>query len=460
MIAKARAISHGAAYAEYITGKDKAVYIGGEHLLDDGLVLGQPDLEEIWEEFRWERLNRPGREIKNNIIAMEISPTPEEMKGMTNEDLLKLARQTLDYMDEQAIAFSARKKKKGETSVEKGIVPQTHLRDSKWFAMLHKDSASGIFHLHLIVSRFTADGENINDTRLIAKRAARAAEAVNRHRGWGSAVNIQEQHVAVVKELIYDVLRAMTRKSFSWEDFQRAVEARTFIDYKGREQHYAVNFRRDSCGRVVGYSIGRGNTWYNAGDIGRQLTAKRMDLTFRIVRAEQQEKHRAEESRLQKQSSSSPVKKVPVPAREPTAAEKERQDAIRDARTAIREVVSRSMPWHTGFNRRDIEDRFPAAIAAIAIRDAQEPDGWRSEQAIEDAARTLANSVAIDSQQDFQMLLQTMMDVVLTIALPPVTPSVGGGGTNNDLPKKKDDDWMWWKRNGFCRPSTAARRKR
>ena len=141
--------------------------------------------------------------------------------------------------------------------IRQGKVPKTNLRNSKWFCMLHRDSKSGIWHFHFVISWFTKDGLDQNDPRLIAKRAARAAELVNQQRGWKPAERISTSHSAEIKDTVYDVLRKMDK--FSWDDFKRDMEARTFTDYKGKQQNYELMFRNDSKGNVVGYSVWRGN---------------------------------------------------------------------------------------------------------------------------------------------------------------------------------------------------------
>ena len=247
---KGRQGSHGKAYSDYAAMKDKAIYVGGEHLdcmtfIDDN----KPDMEEIWYEFEEEGSIYPN--IKNTCIMLESSPTPEEMKSMgINSDeetlteeqkaaLMDYAKELLDKMDDQEIIYH-RKDKNGNFILDengrkkKFKVPKTHLRNSKWFCMLHRDAKSGIWHLHFLISRFTRGGQDTNDPRMIAKRAARATELLNQSRGWKSAERISNHHQNEIKDTVYDVLRKMDK--FSWDDFKRDMEARTFTDYKGKQQ--------------------------------------------------------------------------------------------------------------------------------------------------------------------------------------------------------------------------------
>ena len=44
---------------------------------------------------------------------------------------------------------------------------------------------------------------------------------------------------------------------------------------------YFAELRRDTEGKIVGYTIKRGNSKYNASEIGRQLTASRIEATWK-----------------------------------------------------------------------------------------------------------------------------------------------------------------------------------
>ena len=114
---KGRQGSHGKAYSEYAGLKEKAIYIGGEHLDCDTLIdSSTPDMEEIWYEFEQEGSMFPN--IKNTCIMLESSPTPEEMQSMgINSDeetltkeqkdaLMQYAQDLLDNMDAQEINYN------------------------------------------------------------------------------------------------------------------------------------------------------------------------------------------------------------------------------------------------------------------------------------------------------------------------------------------------------------------
>ena len=83
MIAKARAISHGANSMRYVVNKDKADIIK-LHSLPDNVAA-----ESLWARMLLHQakfLGEHPKAIKNNMIRIEVSPTAEETKGWTNAD--------------------------------------------------------------------------------------------------------------------------------------------------------------------------------------------------------------------------------------------------------------------------------------------------------------------------------------------------------------------------------------
>ena len=108
----------------------------------------------------------------------------------------------------QAPIWDAKKKRykrNKDGSLTMRDIPQTKLAKSKWMAYLHKDSESGIWHLHIIISRYNMDNE-LNCDDEIAKRAAQAAEELNKKYGYRSAEDIHDEHAAEIRQIIDDIL--------------------------------------------------------------------------------------------------------------------------------------------------------------------------------------------------------------------------------------------------------------
>lgn len=290
MIAVARSISYGRTYSEYAERKDRAVFVGAENMLSNTDLIFDDfdDLNNLWQEFEEAGLDyaRKGKDVSRDTIVIEFSPTKSESEEWTSEQWFEKARELLEVMDQQQLEHPKWDPKKKDwerdSSGEKKMfpIPQTKLSRSKWMAMLHKDSASGIWHLHIIISRFNMNNELNCDTD-IAKRAAKAAEMINQKHGWVSAESISEGHRKELVNTIYDVLRNMDK--FSWNNFKDAMEERTFTDYKGEVQNYKLIFRNDSKGNVVGYSIWRGSSNYNASKIEKHFAAQNLFRVWEVL---------------------------------------------------------------------------------------------------------------------------------------------------------------------------------
>ena len=278
MIARARAITHGCAYTTYSTLKRDAEFVCCENMAGDMTgAVPEDDLDSIWFEFKYSGENyiAKGKSVTRNLIAMEVSPTKKESEGWTLDMWNNLAHRVIKEMDK--IEF---RNKNNEVSSRR-----TDFAHTKWLAMLHHDAKSGIPHLHFMISRFTVDGR-INDTNLIGLKAKMAANSINEAMGWRQSQDISEENKAEIKDVIYDILRSM--ENFNWDIFLQLI----------RERGYSAELRRDDNNKVVGYRITRGNSKYNASEIGRQLTSNRIESTWKRLhdemasaKAEYEERH-------------------------------------------------------------------------------------------------------------------------------------------------------------------------
>lgn len=280
MIAVARSISHGQAYAEYAERKDKATFVGADNMISntDFIFNDQELIEELWEEFEDAKVDyvRKGKDVDRDTIAIEFSPTTNESEGWSREQWFAKAKELLEEMDKRQLEHPKwDKKKKDWVRDDQGKkkmfpLPQTKLSQSRWMAMLHEDSASGIFHLHILVSRFNNDNELNCDTD-IAKRAAQAAEEMNRKYGYPSAMEIHDKHVLEIQDLLNDILFDMDDDNIDIDELQRRVKEATYTDYKGNLQHYDMKYQKDDNDNVKGYIILRGNSKFTGKELGFRL---------------------------------------------------------------------------------------------------------------------------------------------------------------------------------------------
>ncbi len=259
MIAKAVVISHGTNAVRYATEKDKAEIIKLNLLPDD------IPLEGIWQRMvihqkKFEAKLSRYRPLKNTAIRIEVSPARNESEGWTHADWERLANDFVQEFDR--INMSSRA---GRESAAR-----TNLEGSQYVVALHRDSRSGIAHLHIVANRVDMEGR-VNDAHFIYERAMETARHINIQRGRLTAEERSEQNRQQIADDCLDVLRQMPK--FDWEEYVRLL---------GRKG-YVVDLKRDSKGIVRGYTVGKGNSVYKSSQLGsgRNLTPSKIEQTWR-----------------------------------------------------------------------------------------------------------------------------------------------------------------------------------
>ena len=390
MIARARAVAHGSAYTTYATLKRDAEFVCCENMSGDmTAAVTDDDLDNIWMQFKYagENYIAKGKAVSRNLIAMEVSPTKEESKGWTLEQWKRFAHRFIKEMDK--IEF---RDKNGKVSSKR-----MDLAHSKWIAMLHHDAKSGILHLHFMVSRFTIDGK-INDTNLIGLKATMAANSINQSLGWKQSQEISAEHKTEIKDALYDILRNMNR--FNWNVFLQKI----------KERGYSAELKKDSNGEVVGYRIKRGNSKYNASEIGRQLTASRIEATWRQL-------HKDMEAETAKRKADEQKARFEYAERHHFVCEPVNPDTKKE---------------HFEFDH--------------SFGDGKEPEHFTFEVSENLVDAMCSSSKALEDEFEFVLeeVIETSLFVFFELMNVPGGSgysSGGGGGNNNDLPhKKKDDD--------------------
>lgn len=261
MIAKAAVISHGVNAVRYATEKDKAEIIKLNLLPDD------IPLEGIWQRMvihqkKFEAKFSRYRPLKNTAIRIEVSPARNESEGWTHDDWERLANDFVQEFD--MVNMSGR--------ADRESAARTNLGGSQYAVALHRDSRSGIAHLHIVANRVDMEGR-VNDAHFIYERAMEAARRINIRRGWLTAEERSEQHRRQIADDCLDVLRQMSR--FDWEEYVRLL---------GRKG-YVIDLKRDSKEIVRGYTIRKGNSVYKSSQLGsgRHLIPSKIEQTWRSL---------------------------------------------------------------------------------------------------------------------------------------------------------------------------------
>ncbi|CUO83656.1 Relaxase/mobilization nuclease [Phocaeicola vulgatus] len=258
MIAKASTIPHGANAIRYSVNKDRADIVKANLLPDDISPEAMYGRMMLVQKMYAEKINK-GRPLGRNVIRIEISPAEEESRNWKMDDWVRLADEFIHIFD--SIDLSEKTKRASSK--------QTNLKGSQYIVALHRDSKSGILHLHIDANRVDMNGK-INDSHKIGKRAVMASNIINERRGWVQPEKIGILHRQKISDCCMEILRAMDK--FSWQQYELELATRG----------YKVHLQRNDDGKVYGYSIKRGNSNYKSSvlGVGRNLTPSKIETTW------------------------------------------------------------------------------------------------------------------------------------------------------------------------------------
>ena len=408
MIAKARAISHGANSMRYVVNKYKADIIK-LHLLPDNVAA-----ESLWSRMLLHQAKFWGehtKAIKNNMIRIEVSPTAEETKGWTNVDWEKLADDFIREFD--SIDLSEKTKRAKDI--------HTNLCNSQYVVSLHRDSKSGILHLHIDANRID-NGGNINNDHNIHIRAMVAANNITKRRGWVQASDISTQNKQEITNACMDALRSMDR--FDWSDYVERL----------KQSDYDVMLQKDSQDVVRGYSIKRGNSTYKSSSLGkgRNLMPSKIEATWKDLHKDILQQDKADKENQVKNTSA------------------ELQTANNARCRNCNEYQPQSLVHHSiNWNYHDYEIDIPSNANDILMQDVSLPEN--------NVFATIN-----DLQQTAVLLFADYLD-----AATQMSESTGGGGSTPDgWGRDKDEDDLEWARrcarmaSQMCRPAVKRGNRR
>ena len=272
MIAQGEAIAHGAAAIDYSMGKEKAQIVKVNDLPDNIEPLAMwSRMMQLQHYFMKDKGNR--KPIERKALRFEISPTIEESKGWTMQDWLRQAEEFIAVLD----SIDYRPKNKDVK------LKHTNIKNSQYVVSLHFDSKSGIPHLHIVANRIDNMG-NTNDAHYIGERAAHAANILNEKYGWVQSMQRREENIKQISNDCFTALKEMPH--FDWNSYCRML----------RNKGYDIQLKKDSIGKVCGYTIRKGNSIYKSSLLGnsRNLMPSKIEDTWRKLhqssRAEQDSK--------------------------------------------------------------------------------------------------------------------------------------------------------------------------
>lgn len=222
MIGKARSCPGGTALFQYVVNEEK-----GYELLRNGLSGITPkELYSDMSVFQQQNLR-----CTNNTISIVLSPTIQDGKAMSKEQLKELTKSFLKEM---------------------GLEPKSN----QFIAFVHIEKAHT--HVHCLICRVKPDGSLINDS-FISKKAQAAAHKIALKHGWTSAKDIKEskerEHKesnkevrSIIKKTHYIVLKRKPEnlKTYQKEMSKFGIQVIPTINKQGDIQGY--RFIHDATG--------------------------------------------------------------------------------------------------------------------------------------------------------------------------------------------------------------------
>ena len=413
MTAVGDTVQSGPAMTNYITKNFRADLVVVHNLSDGLLPMG------MWNEMQLHLDRYRARYVRRPIgkpgIMLVLSPAAEETKGWGEKEWHDLCWEFIREMDKVDEVFYKGRKYK---------VKPTNLVNTQLFGGLHRDSKSGIIHVHLLGNRIDMSG-NINDAHFIGERAMKVAAIINRRRGWKDPMQIREEHIRQIAGDCMDVLRRMPE--FNWWSYEAELKKRG----------YEVKLNRDSMGEVRGYSIKMGNSSYKASELSRdrRLLASRLYRTW-VLLHEQHEEPVMESRRTAQpqQVTKAPIIPVTLPKKKDEDSEEcqvkpKSKEPLATATPHPVKPIAKEM-YHDSFSVDGKEYDLTIPMSAYQV--------MRDMAEVADGAAQTANNVV----RVAMLLFLNYVDAATTMA-----ESVGGGGSvESNWGRKKDDDDEQWAR--------------
>ena len=251
---------------------------------------------------------------------------------------------------------------------------------------------------------------------MIRKRAMAAANKINEQRGWIQSMKKRDWNINEVTNACIDALKMMD--SFDWNTYEAKLKA------KG----YGVNVKRSNDGKVVGYVVKKGNSFYKSTLLGhsRSLTPSRIKNTW-VKLHQDKSVHTQTIASKSMRTVSRPVAPVKVNTQQlkPQLPTRDEPLPIIKPEQNTPEMVHHDIEWNGRIHPVDIP--------------------IEADKALLDELGTMEVDLCatiVDAQKTAFLLFANYLDAATEIA-----ESCGGGGSpESNWGRKDDEDDMEWAR--------------
>lgn len=420
MTAVGDTVQSGPAMTNYITKNFRADLVV-VHNLSEGLPpMGmwnemQLHLDRFRAKFVCRPIDKPG-------IMLVLSPSAEESRGWGEKEWYDFCWEFIRELDKVDEVFYKGKLHK---------VKPTNLANTQLFGGLHRDSKSGILHLHLLGNRIDMLG-NINDAHFIGERAMKAAAIINQRRGWKAPMQIREEHIKQIVDDCMDVLGKMPE--YSWLRYKSELQSRGY-EVKAR-------YGKPFC--PVAYTIKLGNSVYKASELGagRKLMASKLEQTWKQLHA----RHDEDKYGL--------FYSPPSAEEKPYTNRSQKAENNHDYPAKSKEHKQEAIPTPMPMKPAPKEEYRESITVDNKTYDVNIPmSAYEVMKGMVEVADNAAQTVD-DVLRVSMLLFMNYADAATT-----VSESLGGGGSvESNWGRRKDDDDEWWPRrcaqkaNWLCKP--------
>lgn len=235
MIGKAKSISHGAIAIDYASNKIGAIEI------DRQFVLGTKGIEMLRE---FQTVN-PNHNLKNDIIAIVLSPHPKSTIDKADDFFKKVLNEYIQEMK---------------------------FNDHQYVAYVHKDVPDRP-HIHLYVNRCNMNGEVYNDS-FISKKSQRVSDQLAEKHGLIRAKEVQQRN-DTYKDILRDKIKTTHQEILK----AKPDKLDTYIQLMASEE-ISVKRVRNKQNEIQGLKIEYQGFSFKASEVDRKMSIKNLEAAF------------------------------------------------------------------------------------------------------------------------------------------------------------------------------------
>jgi hypothetical protein len=242
MIARGKSISHLSASIHYALRREEAV------ILDKNIVAETP--HEVAKEFQlFQKLNQ---RCDRNSLSFVLSPTIEDGKKLSNEQLERLNKSFLEKMQ---------------------------LQDHQYIAFVHKNTKHK--HIHLYVNRIDYIGKAYND-QFVSNISAHVAECIAKDMGLQTAKEAQlarRQERQIENPAIVSI-QQLSKATLAHREIDSIPKFVSFFNKEGANAGLRVEAYNNKMGAFQGLRFYAGEHKFKASDIDRSLSKQNLQHTL------------------------------------------------------------------------------------------------------------------------------------------------------------------------------------